>query len=98
MPLVATCCPHQVLDLLIFQGREELETYLLMRKQRHHLVGELETQCLILMRMQRHHLVGGGCMGGGGALQGGVSWRCTSSGTTWWVAGAWGEEVPSRGE
>ena len=28
----------QVVDLLIFKGREELETYLMMHKQRHHLV------------------------------------------------------------
>ena len=31
--------PSQVVDLLIFKGREELETYLMMHKQRHHLVG-----------------------------------------------------------
>jgi hypothetical protein len=28
----------QVVDMLIFKGREELETYLMMHKQRHHLV------------------------------------------------------------
>ena len=28
----------QVVDLLIFKGREDLETYLMMHKQRHHLV------------------------------------------------------------
>ena len=32
--------PMQVVDLLIFKGREELETYLMMHKQRHHLVSD----------------------------------------------------------
>jgi NADH dehydrogenase (ubiquinone) 1 alpha subcomplex subunit 6 len=30
----------RVVDMLIFKGREELETYLLMHKQRHHLITE----------------------------------------------------------
>ncbi|GAX76247.1 hypothetical protein CEUSTIGMA_g3691.t1 [Chlamydomonas eustigma] len=30
----------RVVDLLIFKGREELETYLMMHKQRHHLITE----------------------------------------------------------
>ena len=32
------CIPCQAIDLLIFKGREELETYLMRHKQRHHLV------------------------------------------------------------
>ncbi|KAG2430531.1 hypothetical protein HXX76_010054 [Chlamydomonas incerta] len=31
----------RVVDLLIFKGREEIETYLLMHKQRHHVVTEV---------------------------------------------------------
>lgn len=31
---------HQVVDMLIFKGREELETYLMYHKQRHHMVTE----------------------------------------------------------
>lgn len=30
----------RVIDQLVFKGREELETYLLMHKQRHHLITE----------------------------------------------------------
>ena len=30
----------RVVDMLIFKGREELETYLLRHKQRHHLITE----------------------------------------------------------
>ncbi|GLC46701.1 hypothetical protein PLESTB_001354100 [Pleodorina starrii] len=31
----------RVVDLLIFKGREEIETYLLMHKQRHHVLTEV---------------------------------------------------------
>lgn len=31
----------RVVDMLIFKGREELETYLLMHKQRHHAITEV---------------------------------------------------------
>ncbi|GFR39944.1 hypothetical protein Agub_g21 [Astrephomene gubernaculifera] len=31
----------RVVDLLIFKGREEIETYLLMHKQRHHMITEV---------------------------------------------------------
>ncbi|PNH04245.1 NADH dehydrogenase [ubiquinone] 1 alpha subcomplex subunit 6 [Tetrabaena socialis] len=31
----------RVVELLIFKGREEIETYLLMHKQRHHVITEI---------------------------------------------------------
>lgn len=37
MPCCAVLCP-QVVDMLIFKGREELEVYLTLHKQRHHAV------------------------------------------------------------
>lgn len=36
----------KIIDMLIFKGREELETFLLMAKQRHHVISEyLEPYC-----------------------------------------------------
>ena len=47
--------PFQVVDLLIFKGREELETYLMMHKQRHHLVrGGIANLLALVYRVHIH--------------------------------------------
>lgn len=48
----------RVVDLLVFKGREELETYLMMHKQRHHLITEFVAPWSARMTTFKHKPTG----------------------------------------